>query len=83
MKRSRNGTSWVTKARDSDGRAELVECTSSRVEKAFVYFFQAAKTPHPPWGDMVIRIAEPKMSVALELASKLARVQDLIGLLMI
>src|SRR5437764_629829 len=37
---------------------ELVERTVYQVEKAFTYFFQAAKVPYPPPGEMAIKLAE-------------------------
>lgn len=56
---------------------ELVEHTVYQVEKAFGYFFQAAKVPYPPPGEMAIKLAERNMAVAFEFARKLARAKDL------
>jgi hypothetical protein len=56
---------------------ELVENTVYQVEKAFIYFFQAAKVPYPSPGDMAINLAERNMTVAFEFARKLARAKDL------
>jgi hypothetical protein len=62
---------------------ELVEKTINQTERAFGFFFQAAKVPLPPPGDLALDLAQRNVTAAFEFARKLAaakNLQDVISL---
>jgi hypothetical protein len=56
---------------------QLAEKTIDQAERAFSYFFQAAKLPFPPPGDVAIELAQRNIATSFEYARKFARAKDM------
>lgn len=79
---------WVARMKDqilevpADVR-ELLGKTIDQTERAFGFFFQAAKVPLPQPGDLALDLANRNMAAAFEFARKLAvakNLQDVVSL---
>src|SRR5689334_22267001 len=56
---------------------ELVGKNIDQTERAFGYFFRAAKAPLPSTGELALDIAHRNVTLALEFARKLANANDM------
>jgi hypothetical protein len=56
---------------------DLVEKSVDQTEKAFGFFFQAARGPSSPPSDLALDLAQRNMAIAFESARKLAQAKDM------